>query len=81
MFRSLTSRVFFLSDGHYATLQHADQPITHGINDNNVKIPKIVIMIMGYHNHKLQLKPMKLQERATQQLHDTRKKTKKSNTI
>ena len=33
----------FLSDGHYVTLEHADQPITHGINDNNVKIPKIVI--------------------------------------
>ena len=57
VFRSLTSRMGFLSDGHYATLQHADQPITHGINDNNVKLPKIVIMKMEFHNHKLQTKP------------------------
>ena len=71
----------FWSDGQYATLQHADQPITHGVNDINVKIPKVVIMIMEYHNHKLQTKPMKLQGRATQQLHATGRQTKQSNMI
>ena len=53
-----------LSDGHYATLQHADQPITHGINDDIVKRLKLVIMIMKYHNHKMQAKSMTPQGRA-----------------
>ena len=68
--RRLISRVGFC---HYATLQHEDKPITHGINDNNVKRSKIVSMIMKYHNHKLQTKPMTPQGKATQQLRDNKK--------